>query len=47
MIEENDNYVLKIEKNENTYLINGKTPEDIQQEILMDKENEPQMETLE
>ncbi|BFU60414.1 MULTISPECIES: hypothetical protein [Rodentibacter] len=47
LIEENDNYVLKIEKNENTYLINGKTPEDIQQEILMDKENEPQMETLE
>ncbi|OOF60203.1 hypothetical protein [Rodentibacter myodis] len=41
--EEENNYILKIEKNENTYQINGRTLEDIQQESLMKQENEPQI----
>lgn len=38
--EENENYVLKVEKNENGTFINGRTPEDIQQDILMQQGNE-------
>lgn len=43
-IEEGENYVLKLEKNENGTFINGRTPEDIQQEILMQQEDESENE---
>lgn len=37
--EENDDYVLKLEKNSNGYFINGKSPEDLQQELEMEDED--------
>lgn len=36
-IEEGENYQIKFEKNKNSYLINGKSPEEIQQEFFMEQ----------
>ena len=35
-VEEGDNYVSRVEKTENGYLINGRTIEDLRQESMME-----------
>ena len=35
-VEEGDNYVSRVEKTENGYLINGRTFEDLRQESMME-----------
>ena len=37
-VEEGDNYVSRVEKTENGYLINGRTLEDLRQESMMESD---------